>query len=105
MVAGLQVVGVGTASAAVKTETVCGKKVCTRVMHDARHVYWIETSTRDGGKATLRAFVGNYHDSWPNVNRFKFGIGADFPNSEFACGGLTRPGQPEENACVELVKK
>jgi len=101
-VSALGVLAAAPASAAPEVEEICGRNVCIIVAHDGKRVRDITVYTPDGVRATLRAFVGNFRDSRNNTNRFLFPANRNFPNSQYACGGVSLRGVPEENVCIEL---
>jgi hypothetical protein len=98
----ISLLSAGTASAADETETICGKNVCAQVHHNGKWVGAIFVWTPSKRKAQLRAFVGDFRRSRPDVNQAVFGVGRTFPNHKYACGGVTGGGFPVENVCIEL---
>lgn len=97
----ISLISAGTANAADEIEEICGKNVCAQVHHNGKWVGEIFVWTPSKRRAQLRAFVGDYRGSRPNVNQALFVVNRTFPNHKYACGGVTGGGFPVENVCIE----
>ncbi|MFJ8542420.1 hypothetical protein ACIRFH_10480 [Streptomyces sp. NPDC093586] len=91
--------------ASAEVKSTCGSYICVATAYQGRdYVQDITVTTKDGLPGTLRAFVGDYRDSEPNVSRWRFVINREFrayPRLA-VCGGLDRGGRVIENHCVMI---